>query len=336
MRKIILASLLIFLAGWFLLFTGLTAGEAAEKVVLRSVAFVPVTKFYQNFPILRLKETVENRIGDKVELKIVGSMDQVVPVPEAVASVGKGVFDLVYTPLTYHVGIIPELTIYSVVRPWAWRDSHNVPGFMDLFREAVRERVDTHVLGGPLGDGPMYVMTAKKEVKSVEDMKGLKLRAPGPIGSRIAQRLGCAAVSMPISETYEAMQRGIVDGGFLNAVSVYDLKFHEFTKYLTAPFLEFQQTIFVNKKKWDSLDPEIRKVMEEEWDKIIYEHYGLYKGMELRNIEHFKSIGIQIFDMPKAEMEKFNKARIDDVNDWFLKNCPKYGPRLVELLKPYF
>ncbi len=314
----------------------LTEAFAAKKVVIRSVSFLPKSKYFQNYPILRLKETVENRIGDKVEIKIVGAMRQVVAVPEAVTSVGKGVFDLVYTPLAYHVGVIPELTVYTILKPWAWRDCYRKPGLMDTLRKAVESRVPVHVLGGPLGDGPMYVLTNKKQVKSVADMKGLKLRAPGPIGSRAAKRLNSAAVSMPLPAVYEAMQRGIVDGGFINAVTVADFKLNEFAKYMAAPFIEFKQAVFINKKKWDSMDPQIKKVMEEEWDKIIYEHYGLYKGLASKNLEHFKAIGMKIYEMPDSEMKKFNQARIDDVKDYYLKKCPEYGPKLVEILKPYF
>ncbi|MBW1714998.1 MAG: TRAP transporter substrate-binding protein DctP [Deltaproteobacteria bacterium] len=336
MKKLIALFVAILFVSCCFFTISVTNAVAAKKVVMRSVSFLPPSKYYQNYPILRLKEAVENRIGDKVEIKIVGSMRQVVAVPEAVTSVGKGVFDLVYTPLAYHTGVIPELTIYTVLRPWAWRDCYKVPGFMELFRKAVGERVNVHVLGGPLGDGPMYVLTAKKEVHSVADMRGLKFRAPGPIGSRIAKRLNSAAVSMPLHEVYEAMQRGIVDGGFINAVTVADFKLHEFAKYMTAPLMEFKQTTFINKDKWNSLDPEIRKVMEEEWDHIIYEHYGLYNGLQGKNMAYFKTIGMKIFDMPEAEMKKFNKARVDDVEEWYLKKCPKYGPQLSEMLRPYF
>ena len=45
---------------------------------------------------------------------------------------------------------------------------------------------------------------------------------------------------------------------------------------------------------------------------------------------------MKIFDMPETEMKKFNKARVDDVEEWYLKKCPKYGPQLSEMLRPYF
>lgn len=336
MRRVITFLLVMVFVSCYINLALVPHAFAANKVVIRSVSFLPKSKYFQNYPILRLKETVENRIGDKVEIKIVGAMRQVVPVPEAVTSVGKGVFDLVYTPLAYHVGVIPELTIYTILKPWAWRDCYKEPGLMDTLRKAVESRVPVHVLGGPLGDGPMYVLTAKKQVKSAADMKGLKLRAPGPIGSRVAKRLNSAAVSMPLPEVYEAMQRGIVDGGFINAVTVADFKLNEFAKYMAAPFIEFKQAIFINKMKWASMDPQIKKVMEEEWDKIIYEHYGLYNGLQSKNLVHFKAIGMKIFDMPDSEMKKFNQARIDDVKDYYLQKCPEYGPKLVEILKPYF
>lgn len=335
MKKLISLFIAICIGTFGFLSISISDAQAA-KVVLRAVSFLPMAKYYQNYPIIRLKTAVENRIGDKIEIKIIGAMGQVVAVPEAVTQVGKGVFDLVYTPLAYHTGVIPELTIIDVIKPWAWRDAYKAPGFMETFRKAVASRVDVHVLGGPVGDGGMYFLTKNKQVKSVADLKGLKFRAPGPIGSRVAKRLNSAAVSMPLPEVYEAMQRGIVDGGFINAVTIADFKLNEFAKYMTAPFIEFHQDIFVNKTKWDSLNPEIKKVMEEEWTYIIYEHYGLFRGMEMNNLAHFKSIGMKVYDMPEAEFKKIRKAVTDDIEEWYLKNTSEYGRQLVDILKPFF
>jgi len=292
--------------------------NAADKVVLRAVSAFPKGNYQHNRSLYRLQQRLKERIPDKVEIKFLGAADVIHPL-KAVPAISKGMFDMGHIPPAYTVGELPEMTITSVVKPWSWPQCFKAPGFMELINKAVGERLNVHLLGGPVGDGPMHVVTTNKQVKKVADLKGVKFRAPGPIGSRVAKRLGSSAVSMPISQLYESMQRGVVEGGFLNLITIWDYKIYEMAKYITAPFIEFKVGIWFNKDKWQSLDPEVRKIIEEEYQNIQYEHWGYYQMGGETWTNFAKSKGITFYDMPETELKKIRKAVTDDVNDWYLK-----------------
>ena len=78
----------------------------------------------------------------------------------------------------------------------------------------------------------VFVTRTGKQIKSLDDFKGLKLRAYGPVGKTI-RRLGGVGVSMPAPEMYTATQRGTVDGAFFTFASIPPFKMHEVTKYIT-------------------------------------------------------------------------------------------------------
>jgi len=122
-----------------------------------------------------------------------------------------------------------------------------------------------------------------------------------------------------------------------NLLSVWDHKVFEFAKYIAEPaVIEFKATIWVNKKKWDALGPEIQNIMTEEWKNVEYEHRGYAKAGNERWTQFTKSKGIKWTTLTQAEAGKMRQAVLDDVNDWYLKNCKKYGPAIVKMLKPYF
>jgi TRAP-type transport system periplasmic protein len=104
---------------------------------------------------------------------------------------------------------------------------------------------------------------SQKPVKTMEDLEGLKLRAAGT-GVEIMKALGAAPEGMPMSAVPEALQKGVVKGLVSSLEVLKDMKFAEYCKNVTVcdlwvvPF-----AVVMNKKKWDALPPDVKKVFEE-------------------------------------------------------------------------
>ncbi len=117
--------------------------------------------------------------------------------------------------------------------------------------------------------GPGFLHT-KKAVKTLEDVKGLKIRCTG-LSAKIAKALGGAPVAMPMGETYDALSRGVVDGSMAPQESLEGWRWGEVVKSSTECYgAAYTTTFFVamNKGKWESLPEDVRKVIEEvnaEW-----------------------------------------------------------------------
>ena len=148
---------------------------------------------------------------------------------------------------------------------------------------------------------PYYLLTTKKPVYKPEDMKGLKIRALGGPPTQLVEALGGVAVSMPMPDTYQALQTGVLDGILTNWESLYSFRHYEVGKYLTlVPFHTAYFSQSFSNKTWNSLPDDVKAAIEsvsglkgsmfwgrnmfdtcvEAIDKIIAE-----KGIKLERIE---------------------------------------------------
>lgn len=305
----------------------------AEKIVLRFVSFREASNYPKNQQVYRMKEIVEAYAPDRIEIKLLGG-PEVIDSFEALDAVSKGMFDGLNSCPAYYVGAVPELGATAAIAPWKWPDAFRETGVLDILDKVCVEKMGVKMLG-VVGDGPMYLATKGKKITRVEDIQGLKFRAPGPIGHRIATRLGAVAVSMPVSESYEALKKGVVDGTFTNAITTYDTNINEVVQYKTAPDIEFKVAVWINKKSWDKIPKDIQEKMEEAMIRAELEHYGYYQCIEREYIQKAKDDGIKVYDMPEKELRKIREARVADLKEHYVKQCPEYGPEIVRLLEPY-
>ena len=130
----------------------------------------------------------------------------------------------------------------------------------------------------------------QKPVRKLEDFKGLRLRAPGAAGEMFKE-WGAAPIAIPGNEMYMALQKKIIDGAGTDIGVVFAFKLHELTDYaLLGPFPSATNFMVMNRKKWDSLPPEIQKVFlyagAKSWleggapaDEFAHQVLQKYKGM---------------------------------------------------------
>jgi TRAP-type C4-dicarboxylate transport system substrate-binding protein len=116
--------------------------------------------------------------------------------------------------------------------------------------------------------GPGVIHTADKPVKSVNDMRGLKVRAPTRQVNKLVAALGSTPVGMPLPQIPDSLSKGTINGCVIPWEVVPSVKVHELTKY----HAEFDPaggalytTTFVmcmNKAKYNSLPPDLKKVID--------------------------------------------------------------------------
>ena len=111
---------------------------------------------------------------------------------------------------------------------------------------------------------PGHFHLAKKQVKVLEDLNGLKIRAATPMLTNMVKTLGAIPVSIPAPDTYTALERGTVDGTIFPWEAISSFKIAEVLKYHVASGL-YVAPLFtlMNQKKYDSLPPDLRKVIDD-------------------------------------------------------------------------
>ncbi|MEZ4524828.1 MAG: TRAP transporter substrate-binding protein [Desulfobacterales bacterium] len=109
---------------------------------------------------------------------------------------------------------------------------------------------------------PANIMS-KKPVKTLAEIKGLDIRASGG-AAEILKAWGANQVGMPMSETPDALQKGIVQGLFSSLEVMKDLKFAEICKYVTlTDTVIYPFAVVMNMDKWNALPDDVKKVMDE-------------------------------------------------------------------------
>lgn len=106
---------------------------------------------------------------------------------------------------------------------------------------AIYAALDDHLLDEFPGTKPLAVWTAEpniiimrdKEVRTPEDLKGMRIRVSGSIPARVIEALGATPVQMSASEGYNALQNGLVDGTITGASAVRDFRYNEVANHFT-------------------------------------------------------------------------------------------------------
>ena len=166
---------------------------------------------------------------------------------------------------------------------------------------------------------------AKKGVHNLEDLKGLKLRASGGV-VEVLKTLGATPVGMPQSETPEALQKGVVLGAVSSLETLMDFKYAELCRHVTIvnwPIYPF--AVVMNKAKWSSLPKDVQKVMDDltreqsEWTgKYMDDH--VKKSIDWSK----KNYNIEIYELPKKEMAKWDKL-LEPITDKWIKGAEAKG-----------
>ena len=114
------------------------------------------------------------------------------------------------------------------------------------------------------------LLSTKKPVRVLEDIKGMKIRSTG-LSAKVVEALGGVPVAMPQGDTYEALQKGVVEGTFTPIETLKGWRQAEVIDYTTqCTGVGYTTAMFVvmNSEKWASLPQDLQKVLEEtsaEW-----------------------------------------------------------------------
>jgi len=178
-----------------------------------------------------------------------------------------------------------------------------------------------------------HKLFTKKPVHNLEDLKGLKIRTTGTTAP-ITKALGGIPVAMPITEAYDSLSKGVVQGIAITYEPMKGWKLAEVVNYCTEYSSAYTHAYFVvmNKDKWNGLPVDIQKIIEkinEEW----VENFGpLWDDLENEGKEVFIQKGGKIITLSKEEDTRW-KDRLRPLLDEYVKDMKSKGLPGEEALK---
>lgn len=182
--------------------------------------------------------------------------------------------------------------------------------------------------------GPGLLHTKSKAVSKMEDLKGLKIRSHGTT-AKVVAALGGTPVAMPMPELYQALQRGVVDGGMYPVETNKGWKMAEVVKYCTENYANAYTTTFfvvMNKAKWAKLPADIQKIIREINALWIDKHGAAWDTSDEVGRKFMLQKGNKFIKLSPAEAARWKKAT-DPVLQAYVADAAKKGVPAKEALE---
>ena len=157
--------------------------------------------------------------------------------------------------------------------------------------------------------GFRQVHTAKKPVRSADDIKGLKMRViPTAQYVDFMNAIGANATPLPYTETYGALEQGAIDGMTNPLLNIVSEKFYEVTKHVTLTnHMYTPQAVIVSKKFWDKLSATEQKILQEAASETALYQRKVAREEATKALAELKKHGMQVHELTSQDIAKLRE-----------------------------
>lgn len=304
-------------------------GDISKQDVLKPqkvLHWKMTTTWPPNFPVLgevavKYAEWVSELTNGQIEIKVYGG-GELVPALEAFDAVSSGTIEMGSGASLYWGGKTPAAQFFSAV-PFgmnyrqlaSWLETG---GGYDLWKKTYAKFNLVPYLGG--NTGMQMGGWFNKEINTIDDFKGLKMRLPG-IGGKVLEKIGGAAVLVAGGEIYTSLERGVIDATeWVGPYHDYKMGFHKIAKYYYTPGWHepgTQLEFFINKKIHDGLPLHLQAALEAASKKAqiwVLAEFDKQNGIYLDKLVNEE--GVQLREFSKEILDKlriYTKEAIEEM-----------------------
>jgi TRAP-type C4-dicarboxylate transport system substrate-binding protein len=241
----------------------------------------------------------------------------------------KGIADIIYVLQDYTPGRFPMTSVFELpfMIPSAEKTSRAMWKTYEKFPAFQKEYGKVKTLALFCHDGGHF-NSVKKPIRSLDDLKGMKFRTASPHVTEALKSFGAVPVNMPITETYTALERGVVEGTVLPWEGNFIFKLAELLKYGTeADFYTMTMMVVMNKKKWESLPDDVKKVIDETTGAVMSEEAGrVFDNVRPVMKDLCLKKGMEAIQLPESEKEKLKALTMPLRQEWIKEMAAKELP----------
>jgi TRAP-type transport system periplasmic protein len=307
-----------------LIFAFIVTEVSAQPIVLKAVTAFPKPHL-NNDPVPLFVDAVNKRAAGRLKIEWVGG-PEVFASFDQIHAVKAGTIDMnLYYPWGYMKSVMPEADAQGLSELAAWEERKS--GLFELWSEIFEKRVNAKYLGR-LHSNVTFNVFSNRKMEKVADFKGLKIRVM-PLYIPFMKALGASPVTMPPTDIYTAMERGVVDGFMWPRVGMISWGLQEVTKFMILPgVFQMEPATMINLDRWKKIPKDLQDLLLEVIQE--YEYIGTARNsMILEKEEKVREkAGTKIIQLPPEEAEKFFKTAYDYTWEEVLKSATEYGPKL--------
>ncbi len=271
------------------------------------------TTWPPNFPVVgevaeKYAHWVDELSNGQIKIKVYGG-GELVPSLEAFDAVSQGTIEMGCGASYYWAGKTPAAQFFAAV-PFGMNAQQitswlEVGGGYELWKKTYAKFNLVPFMGG--NTGVQMGGWFNREINSIEDFKGLKMRLPG-IGGKVLEKAGGAAVLVAGSEIYTSLERGVIDATeWIGPYHDYKMGFHKIAKYYYTPGWHetgTQLEFFVNKNLHDGLPPHLQAILQAAAKRAqvwVLSEFDKQNGIHLDKLVNEE--GVEIREFPKETLD---------------------------------
>jgi TRAP-type C4-dicarboxylate transport system substrate-binding protein len=294
---------------------------AAQDVTLKVQHFLPPASPAQAQFIKPWADAIAAESNGRIKVEIFAAMALGGRPPQLYDQVKDGVADVVWTLPGYTAGRFPKSEVFEL--PFMAASAEvTAQATQEFYEKHLRDEFkDVHVLVMH-AHAPGSIFMVSKPVMSVDDLKGMKVRAPTRVMNEALKALGATPVGMPVPELPQALSRGVVDGATIPFEVALPLKAHEMVKHVTEipGSRGFYTSVFLyamNKAKYDGLPADLKKVIDNNSGMALAKKVGkIWDDVEKPGRDAAMAAKVAFHTMPAAEVTKMQAATRPVIDAW--------------------
>lgn len=294
--------------------------------------------------ILLWKENVEKMSGGRMVIEL-HDAGEIVPPTKIYDAVRDGLLDFGLNTPAWQKGKYPAGDLF-----------YTLPGgvmeFNDLViwlyggggKELEQEMYKEELIVFPLGLTPPEEVWAKKPIRTLADIKGLKIRAAG-LSMELWEKLGASVVLLAGGEVVPGLQRGLIDAAeFLEASQDYTLGLHEVCKYRFGPPVHMSNNIFqllIKTKSWKELPADLKAIVESAAMTATFQGYARFWMDTIEFDKKIRDFGITTTKLSKEDQAKTRQLTMEILEEKSKKD-PYFAKvwasqrEFIRKYKPYY
>jgi len=289
-----------------------STGSADKKITWKMPSTFPGSLVQIGTLGVRFQNQIHLVSGGNMTIKFF-EPSALVPALEIFDSVSSGAVDSGWSTAGYWAGKVPALQFFSAV-PFGPSSSEYLSwvyfgGGIELYDEIYAKHNIKGVLCGIIA--PEASGWFREEVKSLEDLKGLKMRFFG-LGAKVMEKVGVSTQLLAGGDIYPALELGTIDAAEFSMPAIdLELGFYQIAKHYYFPgwhqqstFLEFM----VNLDKWNSLSNTQKVQIETVCGDSIRQSIAEGEAIQIPALNILKSKGVQVHTWPDEFLDKFRSS----------------------------
>ncbi|MFZ1064831.1 MAG: TRAP transporter substrate-binding protein DctP [Pseudolabrys sp.] len=300
-----------------------SSGFAQEVTLCAVTAFAEKTTYSR--PFEKFIEQVNAEGKGIIQINYIGG-PKAMPPFEVGNALKAGVVDVANTTGAFTTNVMPESDAWKLTeRPMSELRKN---GGYDYMAKLYAEKMNAIFLAR-LVDNNQFHLYLNKPI-STPDLTGLKIRIT-PVYRDFFQALGATVVQTPPGEVYTSLERGVVDGYGWPITGIFDLGWHEKTKYRVDPgFYTVEVSILVNKTTWDKLSDAQKAVLRKAAERGEAEAAAEFGAENAKDTKRQADAGIQTIKFDGAVAEAYRAKAYQAGWEGVIKQSPEHGPKIKE------